>query len=134
MSNERLAQRLSDLISARNRFREAIAEWQLDHRPIIRDSVIKRFEFTFELAWKATGDWLRVWERDLDAGGPRQTLENGFARGLMPDANRWSMMLLYRNRTVHVYNESDVEAIAEWVVANAVELFNGLIVRLSHDG
>ncbi len=134
MTDERLANRLTDLRSATDRLREAIDEWQADHRSIIRDSVVKRFELCFELSWKATRDWLHFWERDIDPNGPRQSLEFGFERGVIADANRWSAMLLYRNRTVHVYNEGDVDVIAAWIVANALELFDALVVRLSAGG
>lgn len=133
MDNERLINRLADLRSATERLREAVAEWQTDQRAIIRDSVLKRFEFSVELAWKATRDWLHVWEPDIDANGPRQVLESGYARGIVADANRWSLMLLYRNRTVHVYSETDVNGIAIWVCANALELLDGLIDRLSRN-
>ena len=43
-------------------------------------------------------------------------------------------MLLYRNQTVHVYNEPDVNGIAIWIRANALELLDDLIDRLSRDG
>lgn len=134
MTDERLANRLTDLKSATDRLREAVDEWRADGRPIIRDSVIKRFEFSFELAWKATRDWMRVWERDVEPNGPRQVLEVAFARGVVSDANRWSSMLFNRNLTVHIYSESEVDDIATWICANALEVLDELIDRLSRDG
>lgn len=119
-----------DLRSALARLRAAIDRSRAETDDVARDSVIKRFEFTFELAWKAMRDWLRVWEQDIQPSSPRQVLEAGVARGLIVDANNWSAMLFYRNRTVHIYNEVEVDLIARWVAVAGLEMFDALVIRL----
>lgn len=69
MADERLTNRLTDLKLPIKRLREAIDEWNAGSRPIIRDAVVMRFEFSVELAWKATRDWLHVWEPDVSPNG-----------------------------------------------------------------
>ena len=55
---------------ALQRFREVLAE---PETTVVRDAAIKRFEFTFELGWKAAQRFLRAGQPPLDshAGRPK---------------------------------------------------------------
>ena len=87
MSKERFAERKAELQNAVKRLREAVAQPESD---LIRDAVIQRFEFTFELVWKSLKLYLE--RQGLDCGGPRSTLKKAFTEGLInsPDeADVW---------------------------------------------
>ena len=104
MSKERFAERKAEVQNAAKRLCEAVAQPESD---LLRDAVIQRFEFTFELVWKSLKLYLE--RQGLDCGGPRPTLKKAFAEGLIdsPDAaDVWLRMLEDRNLTSHAYDEA----------------------------
>ena len=51
--------KLTNFSNALERLKEAIEEFEKDNSSnVIRDGVIQRFEFTYELAWKTTKEYL----------------------------------------------------------------------------
>jgi len=104
MSRERFAERKAELSNAAARLRKAVAQPETD---LVRDAVIQRFEFTFELVWKSLQLYLE--RQGLDCGGPRSTLKKAFAEGLISsneEADVWLQMLEDRNLTSHAYDEA----------------------------
>lgn len=91
---------------ALQRLREALAE---PETTVVRDAAIKRFEFTFELAWKATQRFLRA--QGTVCRSPKQCLQEAFAFGLVQDNPLWIRMLEDRNLTVHTYDERTAQNI-----------------------
>jgi nucleotidyltransferase substrate binding protein (TIGR01987 family) len=83
------------------------------HREIVRDSVIQRFEYTYELAWKMMKRWL---EMNLGSsyvdGIPRKELFRLAAEHhLIEDPTRWFAYHEARNQTSHVYDESVAKSV-----------------------
>ncbi len=74
-----------------------------------RDSAIKRFELTFELAWKSTKTYLG--NKGLVCRSPRDCFAEAFRIGLIPDNPLWLKMIEDRNLSVHTYNEKLAEDI-----------------------
>ena len=68
-----------------------------------RDSAIKRFELTFELAWKSTKTYLA--NKGLVCRSPRDCFAEAFRLGLIADDPLWLKMINDRNLSVHTYNE-----------------------------
>lgn len=68
-----------------------------------RDAAIQRFEFTFELAWKALKDF--YYEKGIDLNSPKDLFRHAFASGDIQDEKIWLAMLKDRNLTSHTYNE-----------------------------
>lgn len=68
-----------------------------------RDSAIKRFEFTVELAWKTVQKFLR--EQNIVCRSPKECFQEAFRFGLVEDNPRWIEMFEDRNKTVHTYDE-----------------------------
>jgi nucleotidyltransferase substrate binding protein (TIGR01987 family) len=103
VSKERFAERKAELQNAVKRLREAIAQPEND---LVRDAVIQRFEFTFELVWKSLKLYLE--RQGLDCGGPRSTLKKAFTEGLITSpeqADVWLQLLEDRNLASHAYDE-----------------------------
>ncbi|MEM0962189.1 MAG: HI0074 family nucleotidyltransferase substrate-binding subunit [Bacteroidota bacterium] len=121
--SERLRQRLDDLGRVLGRLDEALAI-PLDN-PLAVDGTLQRFEFTFELAWKALKDALAT--EGIEARTPKAVLRAAFGVGWLEDEAAWLDMLDDRNLSSHVYREDLAAEIYERVSANAPRL------REAHD-
>ena len=93
-----------------------------------RDAVIQRFEFTYELAWKALKVYLAT--QDLQVLSPKETLKVAYQQGLIADASVWSELHLKRNLTSHTYDEQLAEAIYDYLKVSGVFLFVALEEKL----
>ena len=83
-----------------------------DGHAVIRDGVIQRFEFTYELAWKATKAYLE--EIGLvDRNSPKAVIKEAYAQKLICHEQNWLAMLDDRHKIVHVYNEQMAKDIAD---------------------
>ena len=81
-----------------------------DNNDIYRTGVIGQFNLTFELAWKALQEILRLHGAEgADTGSPREILQLGYKLGFVNDSAVWLLMLKKRNTSVHIYNEQDVD-------------------------
>ena len=77
---------------------------------IYRTGIIGQFNLTFELAWKALQEILKIHGVDgSSTGSPREILQLGYKIGFLKDSEVWLLMLKKRNTSVHIYNEEDVD-------------------------
>lgn len=97
---------LNDFEKAVARLKEVL---QLEKTDIIRDSAIKRFELSFDLAWKCIQAYAR--REGLDCQSPRACLKTAFQLGLIDYEDDWLKMLDDRNLSVHTYKEKYAEDI-----------------------
>jgi nucleotidyltransferase substrate binding protein (TIGR01987 family) len=65
--------------------------------------LIQCFEYTFELAWKTTKDYLEL--EGFDVKSPRSAIQIAFQSQLIADGHTWIDMLEKRNLMAHSYNE-----------------------------
>ncbi|WP_447975541.1 nucleotidyltransferase substrate binding protein [Nitrospira sp. Kam-Ns4a] len=91
---------------ALGKLKEALAEPPSE---LTRDAASKRFEFTFELAWKAVQRCLR--EEGIQCRSPRGCLREAFTFGLIADDPRWITMIEDRNLTSHTYDETTAQKV-----------------------
>ena len=94
------------LEKALDRLEEALAK---PADAIVRDACIQRFEFTFEMAWKAIRSYARA--EGLECASPRDCFRTGFRLRLIENHPQWMAMVEDRNRTTHTYDEDSAEAI-----------------------
>jgi nucleotidyltransferase substrate binding protein (TIGR01987 family) len=73
--------------------------------PLALDGTIQRFEFAFELAWKAMKAFLELEAPGAKIATPREVIKSAFAAEWIGDENDWLDILSMRNATSHVYNE-----------------------------
>ena len=98
-------------LRAVQRLGEALDEYAANPTDTVRDGVIQRFEFTFELAWKSLKEYM------LDQGStaplqfPKQVLREAYAAGLIDDDRLWVDMLEARNSTSHIYDDRQAAAV-----------------------
>jgi nucleotidyltransferase substrate binding protein (TIGR01987 family) len=94
---------------------------------IVRDAWIQRFEFTFEMAWKALQRYTLA--EGLECVSPRDCFRVGFRLGLIDKDIQWMAMVEDRNRTSHTYDESSAKAIYRALPGSA-QLLRRLLERL----
>ena len=74
-----------------------------------KDGVIQRFEFTFELLWKALKLYLE--HQGIIVKTPRESFVEAFRINLVDDEKIFLDMLEDRNNTSHIYDKATSEKI-----------------------
>lgn len=87
------------------------------------DLVMQRFEFTYEMAWKAIKRYLSF--VGIDCTNPRSCFKEAFAQGLIKDEDVWLDMIEKRNLSSHTYDENEIKAVLE-KVGSYVDVFENL--------
>lgn len=96
-----------DYENAINRLKEGLLE--SPEKSIHVDGAIQRFEFTFELAWKLMKAVLA--QNGIEASSPRKAIKESFRAKLIQEGEAWIDMLEDRNKTTHIYDESEAKTI-----------------------
>ncbi|MGH8759843.1 MAG: HI0074 family nucleotidyltransferase substrate-binding subunit [Burkholderiales bacterium] len=125
-TDDRFAVTLEHFQKALARLKEALAQNEDD---FIRDSIIQRFEFTFETAWKAMYRWLRARGNDVDEEA-YSVIPMAFERRLISEVKGWGDMRKFRNQTSHTYDQSIAIEVAAFVRHEAIPLFDALVKTL----
>jgi len=120
-NHERFHERCQDFLKATERLAEACAQ---PYSEFLRDSVIQRFEFCWELAWKVLR--LKLLEEGIEALTPREVFREALAARLLHDGNAWSQAQRMRNLTSHTYDESLAEEVYRFVCRTGLPLFQEL--------
>ena len=94
----------------------AVQDYQQYHMESIRDGMIQRFEFSFELAWKALKEYMTE-QGVADLQFPKQILQEAYAAGLIDDQAVWLEMLRARNSMSHIYDDELAAKIAQRIDA-----------------
>ncbi len=67
------------------------------------DGTLQRFEFTFEMAWKALKKFLLI--EGYDCFSPRDCIKKAYQSGYIENEKEWLDMMKDRNLTSHLYDE-----------------------------
>lgn len=128
MSRQRFEQRRQQFEQALERLREALV---LPYSEVVRDGVIQRFEFTFELLWKTLQIYLQ--HLGYEANSPRRVLREAFEAGIIvsdAEGEGWMAMLDDRNLTSHPYDEALAEAVYQRIADQHIHLLEEAERRL----
>lgn len=125
----RAAEKTVQLQRAVSRLKEAIAEYEQTHSQAVRDGAIQRFEFSAELAWKATQDHLEE-QGYLDVHSPKAVMRKAYLEGLVTDEQGWLSLLDARNKTSHLYDDIVVDQIYQQIQGTYLPLLDALMGRL----
>ena len=108
--------KVSNFSKALSRLQSALARVQDD---VKIDVWIKRFEFTYEVWWKALQSALR--ELGIIATNPRDVFDKANKQELMDDKEIWLQMKDDRNDTSHEYDENKAKEIYTRIPSYAKE-------------
>jgi len=95
---------------------------------IVRDSAIKRFEFTFELAWKSLKAFLEE-QHNVRCTSPKTCFREAFTHKVIKYNDEWIEIANIRNETTHIYNEIMIKNIYK-KLPMALKLFQELLMIL----
>ena len=128
---ESYSEKLKNFEKALTRLQESIEEYNQTHSDTVRDGVIQRFEFTCELSWKTTREFL------LDQGyseinSPKAVMREAYSYGLIKDDQEWIHLLNDRNLTAHLYDEKAAAEIYHRIVSHHVGCFAQLLEQLKN--
>jgi nucleotidyltransferase substrate binding protein (TIGR01987 family) len=122
--------KLINFNKALQRLKEAIMLFkQNSANDVVRDGVIQRFEFTYELAWKAAKEYLE-YAGIVGITSPRAVLKEAYAQQLITNEDNWITMLNDRNMTSHIYKEEMAQEIARRIIEIYVKEFELLLDKL----
>jgi len=106
--------KISNFLNAVERLQEAVTEYTKNsENTIIRDGLIQRFEFTFELSWKAIKEYLYIQGIGNGLTFPKQILKTAYENYIIQEESIWLLMLEARNKTSHVYDDKAAQRIAD---------------------
>lgn len=86
------------------------------------DSLIKRFEFTYEMAWKL----MMSYEKEngiTELVGSKDVVRRAFAMSLIDNGEAWLEMIDDRNKTSHLYDEEMAEDVIDDILHTYYPLF-----------
>ncbi len=126
MSQERFDLARAQYERALARLHEALAQNETD---LVRDALIQRFEFTYELAWKCMFYWLRA-QKEKVPEVVRPVIQAAYRAELVADADLWEKIKDYRDETSHTYDEQKAIEVAAFVRARAIHAFDVLLAKL----
>ena len=104
------------------------ADFELaDNNEIYRTGVVGQFNLTFELAWKALQEVLRMHGVEgAETGSPREILQVGYKVGFVNDSSVWLLMLKKRNTSIHIYNEEEIDELIVFIRDSFIPAFTEL--------
>lgn len=97
---------------------------------IIRDSLIQRFEFTYELTHKTLKEFMKYLGVTLENSFPRTIFKKAYVNNLISDDKVWINLLEDRSSTSHIYNENMADEIADRITHEYVNAISELIDNL----
>ena len=116
---------LKKLIEAHKRLEEGIEQARDE---LEKDGVIQRFEFTFELLWKALKIYLE--HQGIIVKTPRDSFVEAFRIDLFDDEKIFLDMLEDRNSTSHIYDKETSKKIFNRIKKNYSSEITKLIEQL----
>ena len=118
-----------NLVKAYNKLKE-VSELYDGSNEIIRDSLIQRFEFTYELTHKTLREFMKYLGVTLDNSFPRTIFKKAYVNNLISSEEIWINLLEDRNCTSHIYNENLASEVAERIVKDYVPAIEELVRKL----
>ncbi len=88
-------------------------------RKIFRDSLIQRFEYTFDATWKYLADYLQLEGRIVEIKTPKTVFRESLKAKILSESETVLAieMVNHRNETTHGYDEPAIEEISKNIPA-----------------
>ena len=95
-----------------------------------RDSLVQRFEYTFDTTWKYMGEYLQFEGRTLAIRTPKEIFRESLKAKILsePEVRRAIQMVDHRNLTTHGYDEQLIEEIVK-SIPDSINLLDDILQR-----
>lgn len=124
-TNSRWQQRFQNFQKAFISLKESNDALQKDpNNSFIKDSLIQRYEYSIELAWKTLKDFLEN-EGYTEATSPKAVIRLALKEGYLKNTE-WINALEDRNKTSHAYDEQMAKEVIAEIQNNYFGLLNDL--------
>lgn len=124
---------MTKLEAVQNQYQKALKRLdeilQEEKTDIVRDSAIKRFEFTFDLSWKLIKAFLEE-KKGIVCKSPKGCFREAYHQNLIDYDEFWIKMTDWRNEIVHNYGEQFADSLFE-NLPQALERFLLLAEKIS---
>ena len=97
---------------------------------MIRDSVIQRFEFTYELVYRTLQEYMKYEGVILENSFPRTIFKTAYANNIIDNEKLWLGLIEDRNATSHIYSEKLADPIADRICKDYLVIIGNLVERL----
>lgn len=101
---ETISDKLDNFSSALKKLEEAFAE---EGHSLYLDGTIKRFEFSFEMAWKALKKFLLY--EGTECLSARDCIKKAYQLEFIKEEDAWLNILKDRNSTSYIYDEKEAK-------------------------
>ena len=81
---------------------------------ILIAGLIQTYEFTLELGWKMTKDFLQ--ESGHSVSGPKMVMKQAVEDGIIKNGRVWMEAIDHRNETSHAYNQKIAKEVTEKIL------------------
>ena len=106
---------ISSLKKATISLEKSVKEYKINPTEFVRDSCIKRFEYTYELSWKTLKRFLEETSanpNEIDLMTFQEIIREANEKSLLlSDWDTWKVYRIYRGTTSHAYNEDKANEI-----------------------
>lgn len=89
---------------------------------IIKEGLIQRFEYTFEMAWNVMKDYA-LYQGNTEIAGSRDAIRYAFSSNLISNGDMWMDMIKSRIKTSHTYNEETANEIYQKIIDDYFDAF-----------
>jgi nucleotidyltransferase substrate binding protein (TIGR01987 family) len=89
---------------------------------IIKEGLIQRFEYTFEMAWNVMKDYA-LYQGNSEISGSRDAIRYAFSSNLISEGDLWMEMINSRIKSSHTYNEEMAKEIYVKILTEYYKLF-----------
>ena len=82
---------------------------------IIKEGLIQRFEYTYEMAWNVMKDYAS-YQGNINIAGSRDAIRYAFSANLISNGDKWMDMIKSRIKTSHTYNQDIADEIYRKII------------------
>ncbi|WP_438965228.1 nucleotidyltransferase substrate binding protein [Flavobacterium sp.] len=90
---------------------------------------VQAFEVTQELSWKVMKDFLEL-QGKTDLFGSKTVVREAFNVGLISNGEQWLKTIESRNKTSHIYDESEILKILEIIFNEYLPIFKDFETKM----